>query len=1002
MTSVPTLRSRLRMSVYVVPVPRRVEGQGEGGTRAHPLAVLCRLAALALALAGPAAAQGTLAGRVTDAQTRESLPGASVLVIGTTQGAATDAGGRFTVAGLRAGDYSVRVSFIGFETKVFTGIRVRNGETTTLDVTLGEATFDTGDGVTVVGDRPLVDVEQSRSAYVVGREEIDAAPLPDIQAIVAQQAGVTRDPTGLYIRGGRADETLLIVDGVAAKDPLAGTGFGLDLGSNAFAEVEVTTGGAGPDVGGATSGVVRVTTQDGTDEFQVTAAHKRDNLGLNRGAQSTWNQDVYEGTFSGPIIRERLRFFVSGQARFSDDHTRFLSTPEQVRSSLFDATWFLPRADNRMSGLAKLTYQFRPGMRLQGSYQRSLTVNQNTRMLQVTGNDDVIAPGFQYGFALQPDAANTYSHDNNVAFLRWTHAVGTQQLYEVQASRLFTRLRADANGRPWRPANVGTEFDPRTIGEYPGRVFLDVDGRPIDANALSILPGPGFVNNGGIATRWHDHFAEQVVVRGTYSRFTQSRSFELNSGGELTLNDYQWIDIIRPWIGAPIITAGDTTSSNRLGEASDVWRVRPRQVAAFVETQFRYRGLIASLGMRAEMWAPGRYVDDLVAQEVFTIPAVLREAYLAESFALLGLRWKARLLPKVRVSFPVRDNQVLFFNYGHSARLPHPTFVYTNLDPFYQDRSFFGDLGNPNLNPEVDISYELGLRNQITADDALSVTAFWRDKFDFITAERVTVRDGTGRETTRALRVNGDFARVRGLELNYIKRVGRLFRGQIAASYSRATGLSSTNNDALAQLIQTGNVDETAETPLAWDRPIDLKPSATFTWDRPEPLWGVPGLSRFRVYLASTFRSGQRYTPVEFVGFDVNPFTGERDWRPNYQAVDDRAARFSRVGAPWWWFDLSVQRTIPVGGADARLTLEVTNLFNRRNGVIINPVTGRAYPELPRGVDPATLRGDRRYDVVNSVRDPRFEDPQTGGLPPLNPARFLPQRHVVLGFQVQF
>ncbi|MFN3597301.1 MAG: TonB-dependent receptor domain-containing protein [Rubricoccaceae bacterium] len=989
----------MRFSFLPSPPPR-------GRARPAGLAALLALALLALALPGlalPAAAQGTLSGRVTDAADRQGLPGATVLVLGTTQGAATSADGRYQITGLRAGQYTVQVSFVGYETKQFTGITIRNGQTTTLNAELGEASLSVEREVVVVGERPLVDVEQSQSSYTVSREQIDAAPMPDIQAVVAQQAGVIRDPTGLYIRGGRADETALIVDGVSAKDPLSGTGFGLDLGSNAFAEVEVTTGGVGADVGNVTSGVVRVTTRDGTDRFEATFAHSRDNLGFNDAWRSTWNQERYETTLSGPVVRGRLRYFVSGQARFSDEHTRYVSVPEQVRTSLYDATWMLPRTDNRLSGMAKLTYLPRPGMRVQGSYQRSLTVNQNTRMLTVTGNDDVVAPGFQYAFIEQPDNANTYAHDNNVAYLRWTHILGTQQFYELQVSRLFTRLRADANGRPWRPDNVSTELDPRSIGTYPGRLFVGPDGQPIDPNALFVLPGPGFVNNGGIATRWHDHFAEEVTLRGTYSRFTPSRSFELNTGFDVKINDYQWIDVIRPWIGAPIITAeGDTVRSNRLGESSDIWRVQPARAAVFTENQIRYRGLIAALGLRAEFWAPGRYVDDLVAEGVYTIPEPIREAYLRETFGMLGLRWKARVLPKVRISFPVRDNQVLFFNYGHSTRLPHPTFVYANLDPFYQSRSFFGDLGNPNLNPEVDISYEIGLRNQLTANDALSVTAFWRDKFDFITAERVTVRDATGRETTRALRVNGDFARVRGIEANYVKRYSHWFRGQISGSYSRATGLSSTNNDALRQLIQTGNVDNTAETPLAWDRPIDLKPSATFTYNRPENWLGVPGLNRFRVYVASTFRSGQRYTPVEFVDFEVNPFTGARDWRPIYQTVDDRALRFSKVGAPWWWFDLSVQRTVPVAGTDVRFTLDVTNLFDQKNGVIINPVTGRAYPDLPAGVDPATLRGDRRYDVPGSVRDPRYEDPSTGGLPPFNPARFLPQRHVVFGLQFQF
>ncbi len=966
------------------------------------LALLLPLLALVTA-AQPVVAQGRLAGTVTDTETGETLPGVNVLVLGTSQGAATDFDGKYAISGLRGGEYTVQASFVGYETKQFTGIRINTGGTTTLDIELGEMVLQTEGEVVVVGERPLVDVEQSSSAYTVGRDEIAAAPVREVQEIIATQAGVVKDPTGLYIRGGRADETGFIVDGVSAKDPLSGTGFGLDLGANAFAEVEVTTGGVGADIGDATSGVVSVTTRDGTDRYSGSFSHKRDNAGFNDDWGSTWNEEVYEGAFSGPILPGKLRFFTSGQIRFSDEFTRFVSTPDQVQSSLIESDFWMPRTDNRWSGLGKLTYFPKPGMKLQGSYQRSLTVNQNTRMLQVTGNDDVIRPGYQYAFALQPDNANTYAHDNNIAYLKWTHVLGQQSYYEVQASRLFTRLRADANGRDWRPEDVNEELDPASIVDYPASLFVDANGNPVDPNVLYVLPGPGLFNNGGIATRWHDHFAEELVLKGNYTRFTANRGYEVTAGFDVKLNDYQWIDIIRPWIGAPIVTAeGDTTRSNRLGEASDVWRVKPRRAALFVQNQFRYNGLIANVGLRTEFWAPGKYVDDLVADSVYTIPDVIRETYLDESVGLFGLRWKARLLPKVRVSFPVRENQVLFFNYGHSTRLPHPTFIYTNLDPFYQDRSFFGDLGNPNLNPEVDISYELGVRNQITSNDALTLTAFWRDKFDFITVASVVVEDATGRATNRALRVNGDFARVRGIEVSYLKRIADWFRGQINASYSRATGLSSTNSEALQDLIQDGNVDNTFETPLAWDRPLDIKASTTFSWDRENPLWGVPGLNRFQLYVSSTFRSGQRYTPVRFVGNEINPFTGESDWRPIYETVDDPEQRYAEVGKPWWWFDFNLQRRVAVVGQDLVFSLEVTNLFNQQNAVLVNPVTGAGYPDVDSGTDFTTLRGNDDYDVPSNLRDPRYEDPNTSGLPPFNPARYLPPRHVLFGVSFEF
>ncbi len=962
------------------------------------------LAVLLLPLtASVVSAQGTIRGTVTDEDSGEPLIGVNVIVVGTSKGAATDLEGRYTIPSVRGGDYSIKFSYIGFETKLFTGIAVRSDGETVLNATLQESVLSADDEIVIVGERPLLDVEQSTSTFAITKEQLEVAPLRDVQSAVATQVGVIRDPTGLYIRGGRAEETGFIVDGVSAKDPLAGTGFGLDIGSNAFSEVEVTTGGVGAEFGDVTSGVVSVQTQDGSDRFAGFFSHKRDGFGFNDDSNANFEEDIYEFNVSGPVVRGKLRFFVSGQVQIADGFTRKTATPEQVASSLVDGTFFMPRTGNRWSGISKLTYEVTAGKRIQVSYQRSLTVNQNTRMLQVTGNDAVITPGFQYAFILNPDNANTYTHDNIIGYAKWSHVLNERSFYDVQISRLFTQLRSDANGRPWRPQNVDTELDPESIVTYPANIFVGEDGLPVNPNALYVLPGPGLVNNGGIATRFHDHFAEEYTARATYTRFSRSKNHRTTAGFEAKFNDYQWIDVIRPWVGAPIGGGESTTQTNRLGESSDIWRVKPKRGAVFATHQIRYRGLIGNVGARLEYWAPGRYVDDLIDDERAPILDGVRQAYKDDTIKLFGLRYKLRLLPKIRVSFPIQENRVLFFNYGHSTKIPHPTFVYTGLDPFFQDRSFFADLGNPNLDPEVDISYELGLRNQFSSNDVLNIAAFWRDKFDFITVESVIIKDPTGRETTRAFRVNGDFARVRGIEASYLKRVGRWFQGQISGSFSRATGLSSTNNDALAQFLARGDIDNTFETPLAWDRPIDLKVSTTFTHDRDRPLFGIPGLNQLKLYLAGTFRSGQRYTPVEFKGRETNPFTGEQDWRPIYERSQDPADRFSEIGDPWLWFDLNLQRHVTIAGGDLTFSVEVTNLFNQQNSIIINPVTGKAYPDVDVSTTDFTqLRSDSSYDVPQGTRDPRYEDPTSGGLPPFNPARYLPQRHLMLGISYRF
>ena len=109
-------------------------------------------------------------------------------------------------------------------------------------------------------------------------------------------------------------------------------------------------------------------------------------------------------------------------------------------------------------------------------------------MLQVTGNQSIISPGFQYAFILQPDNATTYAHDNIISYLKWSHVLNDRSFYSVQFSRLFTKLRADANGRDWRPSNVSTELDPSSIVTFPATVFVDENGQPTDPNALFVLP----------------------------------------------------------------------------------------------------------------------------------------------------------------------------------------------------------------------------------------------------------------------------------------------------------------------------------------------------------------------------------------------------------------------------------------------------------------------------------------------------------------------------------
>ena len=918
-------------------------------------------------IAPPATAQihGRIAGKIVDAATNEPLSGVNVFLKGTYYGAAADQDGMYLIDNVSPGEYILQVSMIGYTVQQYTGMKISAGESVELNIGLSEATLELDEEIVVVGERPLFDVQQASSAQTIRDDEIKSAPVLNAQEVVARQVGVTQTAEGIYVRGGRAYETAYLIDGVSAKDPLAGTGFGVDVSAKSIKEMEVITGGIGAEYG-ATSGVVSVSTQEGSDNVQASVTYKRDKLGFNAGNPSSFNTDLGEVNLSGPIIPGSLNFFGSVTTYFSDEFTR--APARQLYSSTVGGSRYAPRQDNRWTGMAKLTFRPIVGQKIQASYRRSLNINQNTRMLQVSGNDVVLRPGYQYPFALQPDNANTYTHDSHLGMIKLTQTLGTNTFFDVQFSGLYTNLRADANGRLWRPDSITAELDPESIITLP--ISYWQHSLP-DSIVYVILGDPytaGLYNNGGIATLWHDHVAREYTMKFDLT-YHHSNEHKFRAGFETRFQEYQWIDINRPWVGAPL-KPGDPPRS--LGQSFDIWHVWPAQGALYLQDQISFKGLIGYLGLRFQYWFPGKFVDDLMenpaAIKSSTNPGGIvlpqfRDQYQQETFSLGGRHWKGRIMPRLRVSFPVSDNQVLYFNYGHAIDWPNAYQVYSGLDLKRQDRSFLARVGNPALRPETTVEYEIGLRNQFSANDVFTITAFSKDKFDYVVRRYLS-------ELDKSTYVNEDYARINGVEASYIKRVGKWFMGTLSGSFQSAKGKSSS---AEASFSRYSDEETTKEKFLAWDRPWQFRIAANVSQDEETGLLGTELLNKWNLYLEWNFQSGKRYTPYDSVGFDFN--TNRVAYRENVRE------EYQLIGEPWYWMDLTLQKWFTIAGTRVTLVFEVTNLLNNRNSTIINPLTGRAY----------------ELGETTPFRDPTDPHPTDRGIPPFDPARYLEQRHFMMG-----
>ncbi|MCK7521895.1 MAG: TonB-dependent receptor [Ignavibacteriales bacterium] len=72
------------------------------------------------------------------------------------------------------------------------------------------------------------------------------------------------------------------------------------------------------------------------------------------------------------------------------------------------------------------------------------------------------------------------------------------------------------------------------------------------------------------------------------------------------------------------------------------------------------------------------------------------------------------------------------------------------------------------------------MRNQLPGSDVLTVTAFYKDIFDYITEKTVLRVNTVGGRSTISTYLNSDYGRVRGIEVEYKTRFGNWFRGGVA------------------------------------------------------------------------------------------------------------------------------------------------------------------------------------------------------------------------------
>lgn len=247
----------------------------------------------------------TIRGTVYDADSRQPLPGAHVLLPGTDPllGTSTDAEGRFRLEGVPLGRHDLAAGFLGYEAALLPQVLVTAGKEVVLDLPLTESAAALGELVVSAGDdgnRPLNEMATaSARSFSVEETGRYAAGIFDPARMALNFAGVAASGDDLsneiVVRGNSPRGLLWRLEGIEIPNPNHFSGLGAGggaismLSASTLARSDFYTGAFPAEFGNASSGVFDLSLRNGNDarrEYSVMAGL----LGIEAAAEGPFRE----------------------------------------------------------------------------------------------------------------------------------------------------------------------------------------------------------------------------------------------------------------------------------------------------------------------------------------------------------------------------------------------------------------------------------------------------------------------------------------------------------------------------------------------------------------------------------------------------------------------------------------------------------------------------------------------------------------------------------------
>jgi outer membrane receptor protein involved in Fe transport len=844
-----------------------------------------------VALEASAGTTGKIAGKVTDARSKEPLFGVNIVLVGTTTGASADVDGNYFIINIPPGKYQIKASAVGYSPSLIDNVEVSADQTTRIDFQLSEQAVEIG-AVEVVASRPIVQKDLTSTTATVSSDQLSQLPLETVSSAVNLQAGVVDG----HFRGGRTGEVKYLIDGLSVNDVFSGNA-SLEPEVNSVQEVQVLSGTFNAEYGEALSGVVNQVTKLASDKYTgQLSVYTGDYLGtvsilgkvilkartsLYRNIDHMSPSDLqnYEGNISGPVpgTGSLLKFFFSGKYYYDDGYLYGKRVFNPSDSSNFSANdpsqWRIGATGDGKN--VPMNYQKR--ISLQG--KMSIDVGSSKGIILQALYQDREYKQYDFMFQLNPDGDYTYYEKSLLGMASYDYVFGPSSFIDFNASLITSDFKQYVFPNP---------LDPRYVN--PER-FTEVSG-----NALYT----------GGTQNWHFQHNTDTYTGKVDFTSQVTTTHQIKSGVEvkqhmLHYEDYQ--------IHVDASSGFKPALPNKGDFDYNIYTNHPYQFSGYFQDKIELSYLIVNIGARFDYFEPdGRVLrnpDDIAELDTLQPPFPNSVSYRAGA--------KYQISPRIGISYPMSDRGAIHFSYGHFFQVPPFDYLYRNPNfriPLTGSfPAFIGNvIGNADLQPQRTTMYEVGLQQELAPFFGVTVTAYYKDIRNLLGVQLHIKNDFK----VFGQYINRDYGAVKGFTISFEKQFSDGFGGTLDYTYQTAFGNASDPNDDFVKQQSSPPIAINKElVPLDWDRRHSLNLTLT-----------AGSINDFTGSLIARLGSGLPYTPS---------FQNQRTGLEN---SDNRPLFFNA--------DLYLTKYVNLFGSEFSVFLKVYNVFDTPSEVNIFTDTGRA------------------------------------------------------------